>query len=148
MHNAEAYPLRVRETGEFTKRCFLRRPCQACLKADHVIRSTCDILAPQLHDGVGWPVDTRSTAGGGIPKAHGFEWSKAQRVFASTRHLFNRQAAFKIWHLSAGEVELETVRLCFWTVNKIVHELQILLAVQWNIQVVVAALTVARGRKY
>jgi hypothetical protein len=132
VHDAVTEPLRVREPRQTSERFALRRPRQARLKADQVEGAAGDGLFAQLHDGVG------GHARHGVAQADGFHRPEAQHVVAAVGHLLDRQATLEVRRTAGGGVGLELLGLVARQFSQVAHEPRVLLAVERNVEVVVA----------
>ncbi len=139
MHHAQAQPLRVRQARQLAERFFLRRPRQAGLEPDQVERAAVGVLLAQLHHGV------RRAAGARVAQPDRLERAEAQRVLAARGQLLDRQAALEVRHVARRGVGFEAFGLVLGQRAQVVDEAQVGLAVERDVEVVVAvALVVAR----
>ncbi len=133
MHDAEAQPFSIFETGKFSENFFLRRPRQSGLKADQIECRARSVLFAQLHDGVRYFPRPR------IGEPNRFERTESQHVITAIRHLLDWKATLEVADF------LELFELVPRLRPQIVDELQIRISLERDVEIVVAfALVVAR----
>src|SRR5258708_5395791 len=90
MNLTELQKLCALETGNQLQHTFLITELQMVLKAHQVVTVCHQIFLPQLYGCV------RNSAGSWIDQSYRFHRTKTQRVAATSGHLFDWQAAFKV----------------------------------------------------
>ncbi len=131
-HSACASP------GSFANASFCAGHVKPRLEADEVVSGAGRIFFTQLHDGIG------RFSGARIAQTDRLERTIPQGVLAARRHLFDRQTAFEVRHLTALRVRLEFLGLVLGQLAQIAHERLVLRAIERDVQIVGAvALIVA-----